>query len=255
MRASRKVMRASRRKQEQMSLLDATGTRPASKRGGRRKGAGRKPRGSRARASHAKRPALAATTPVHITLRVLAVMGVLRRRSMWSALRWATIALASKRDDCRIVQFSVQRDHIHLVVEAQHAKALSDGMRAFQISAARRMNAKLGRTGQVFADRYHAEYLTSPRQVRNALAYVMNNWRKHREDNGAASEWKHDWYSSSWTFFGWKEREGEHFLPLPPEGYESAMVWLPKTWLLREGWRKHGLISLHEVPGARARAR
>ena len=253
--AARKVERASRKKQEQLGLLDATGTKPASKRGGKRKGAGRKPSGTRARASHAKRPALKPTTPVHITLRVLAVMGVLRRRSLWSALRWATIALASKRDDCRIVQFSVQRDHIHLVVEAQHAKALADGMRAFQISAAKRMNAKLGRVGQVFADRYHAEYLTSPRQVRHALAYVVNNWRKHREDCGDASRWKHDWYSSGWAFFGWKERAGEAFVPLPPEGYEAPLVWLPKTWLLRDGWRRHGLISLHEVPGGRSRAR
>ncbi len=44
------------------------------------------------------------------------------------------------------------------------------------------MNQVLGRKGAVFTHRYHATALTTPTQTRNALAYVLNNWRRHNED-------------------------------------------------------------------------
>jgi hypothetical protein len=85
------------------------------------------------------------------------------------------------------------------------------------------------------------------------LAYVLNNWRKHRADRADVTrEWEVDWFSSSWAFAGWKEREGEVFVRWPPDHYESMAVWYPRTWLLTVGWRKHGLISLYEVPSQRA---
>ena len=126
----------------QVSWLDPAGQ-PLSKRGGKRRGAGRPPKGKRAGSPHKKRPAVRATTPVHVTLRVVSVIGSLRKRLMYHALRWATLALAAEHSDCRIVHISVQRDHIHLLVEADNAEALSRGMKAFQVSAAKRLNAAL----------------------------------------------------------------------------------------------------------------
>ena len=242
----------------QTSWLDSTGTKPRSTRGGRRRGAGRPPKGRRSGSPHKKRPRLRASTPVHVTLRVVSVIGSLRKRLMYHALRWATLALAAKHEDCRIVHISVQRDHIHLLVEADDEECLARGMKAFEVSAAKRLNAalkwKVRRRGQVFADRYHAEYITSPRQARNALAYVLNNWRKHREDRdlprkpGVAFE--HDWFSSGWMFAGWRERADEVFVPPTPDGFEPLAIWFPRTWLLATGWRRHGLISLFEVPSS-----
>jgi putative transposase len=83
---------------------------------------------------------------------------------------------------------SIQRDHIHLIVEAECRKALSNGVRGFSISAARQINKAITerggdrRTGRVISDRFHARPLTSPRAVRNALAYLLSNWRHHGED-------------------------------------------------------------------------
>jgi REP element-mobilizing transposase RayT len=227
-------------------------------RGGKRRGAGRPPKSARAGAPHKERPFLHARYPVHVTLRVVAAVGKLRRRCVYQAIREATLTTA-RREDFRIVQLSIQHDHIHLLVEADNKRALAVGMQGFQISAAKHLNAaiskgKLGprRRGTVFPDRYHAEIITSPTQARHALSYVVNNWRKHREDqHGPASTWKLDWFSSAITFPGWAEYGDEAFLWRGPPTYEPLMVFQPKTWLLREGWKKSGSISCSEVPSKR----
>jgi hypothetical protein len=108
----------------------------------------------------------------------------------------------------------------------------------------------------VFADRYHPERITSRKQARHALAYVLNNWRRHREDRAAfAQGWLIDPFSSAWAFEGWKELEDSPTLWKLRETYQPIPVWRPKSWLLSVGWRMYGLIGVHEVPGPRARAR
>ena len=173
---------------------------------------------------------------------------------MWLAIREATFVVAW-RSDFRIVHASVQRTHVHLVVEAEHRTALATGMKAFQISAAKHINAALRggdgkrRKGQVFADRYHAVILRSPRQVRNTLAYVLNNWRHHGEDRqGSAQAWLVDPFSTAVQFTGWKEREREGRFRVRST-YQPLHVWEPRTWLLTTGWRRRGLVSVYEVPG------
>jgi REP element-mobilizing transposase RayT len=188
-------------------------------RGGKRRGAGRKPRGGRAGSPHKKRPALNPRYPVHVTLRVVAAVGNLRRRCAYRAVREATLTTA-RREDFRIVQLSIQRNHLHLLVEADHERALAKGMQGFQVSAARHLNAEISggssgprRRGTVFPDRYHAEIITSPRQARNALAYLMNNFRKHHEDRIAPmSSWTIDWFSTAVLFPGWAEYGDAAFL-------------------------------------------
>ena len=90
----------------------------------------------------------------------------------------------------------------------------------------------------MFSDRYHARILRTPRAVRVALVYVLQNARKH----GAWVARRPDTYSSAPSFDGWKEQA--HNLA------ESRSGWLERarTWLLSIGWRRHGLIDPHEVP-------
>lgn len=153
----------------------------------------------------------------------------------------------------RIVQASIQRNHLHLLVEASNKDELAEGMQVFLSSMARRINRAVlcrsgnRRRGRVFADRYYPVPLTTPRQVRNCLAYVLNNWRRHGEDRDRA--WNVDPFSSGIWFTGWAERANAPLLFTPPENYVWMMTWLPKTWLLREGWKRYPLISLREVPG------
>jgi REP element-mobilizing transposase RayT len=174
---------------------------------------------------------------------------------MYKAIRWATLCTA-KREDFRIIHLSIQSNHLHLIIEAQNKTALAKGMQGFQISAAKLINdaiskrAPIRRRGRVFTDRYHARILKSPKLVRNALAYVLNNWRRHEEDRALVTKtWRVDPYSTGILFGGWTERQEKPYFALPPPTYESLIVWFPKTWLLREGWQRHGTVSLYEVPG------
>jgi hypothetical protein len=145
-----------------------------------------------------------------------------------------------------------------MLVEADNKLAMSRGMQSFMISAAKHINRahsdKLGlevrRRGAVFADRYHQEIIETPRQARHALSYVLNNWRKHREDRGrAARGCDVDPFSTGAHFTGWRERADE-LVWFGRDTYEPLVVYFPKTWLLSEGWRKAGKISLYEVPSA-----
>jgi putative transposase len=230
---------------------------PPKLRGGKRRGAGRPPKGERAGSRHKERPVHRASQPVHIVLRAVKAVGNLRRRRVCQAIREAT-RVAARRSNFRIVHISVQRTHVHLLVEAHDKAALSSGMQGFQISAAKHLNAAISqgrpgprRRGVVFPDRYHAVVITSPRQARYALSYVVNNWRKHAEDrNDVTRRWDVDWYSSGPMFSGWKEAGRRGFAGGRPPGLPPVVVSEPSTWLLRRGWKMHGAISCREVPSA-----
>jgi REP element-mobilizing transposase RayT len=243
----------------QGELLTADGLRPKSKRGGIRPGAGRPPKGPRSSSPHKRRTSFKPSVPIHVVLRVEASIGNLRRRSIYLAIQGATQVVA-KRSDIRLVHVSIQRTHLHLIVESDDRLALAKGMQAFQVSAARRINRAMRvegqepRRGRVFVDRYHAELITSPRQARHVLAYVLNNWRKHAEDEREerARDWLVDPFSTGALFDGWKERAQ---IPAWPDGYVSLLVHAPRTWLLTRGWAMHGPISCLAVPAATARTR
>ena len=269
------VRRPNRRPQQ--ALFDTAG-RPLVRDGVRvrvRRKPGRKPKGARAGSPHKARPELKPYHPVHVVLRVVEAVGSLRKRHMYKALREATIAVARRelhdlRDGAfRIVHLSIQRNHVHLICEADHKHALSRGMQSFQISAAKHLNRAVSvkglragvayrkamtarRRGTVFPDRFHQEIITSPKQARHTLGYVLNNWRKHREDRGGLpGTWKVDPFSTGVLFEGWKEREDALVYMPYRERYQPMVVYLPRTWLLRVGWRKHGLIGFHDVPSQR----
>jgi putative transposase len=225
------------------------------RRGGRRRGAGRKPKRARAGAPHKRRPEIKSAYALHVVLRVVPAVGSLRRRNLYKALREATI-VAAMRERIRIVHISLQRTHIHLLVEAENKQALARGMQGFQISAARNINTMLGdglyrrRRGAVFADRYHLEVITSPTRAHHALGYILCNWRKHGEDQqGLARTWLVDPFSSGISFPDWAELEGQAFMWPIRATYEPLMVRRPRSWLLREGWKRCGPpISARDVP-------
>jgi REP element-mobilizing transposase RayT len=219
-------------------------------RGGKRRGAGRPPKGFRSSERHRTREAFRANQPVHVTLRVEGAVGNLRRRDAYHALRRAMLVVAD-RNDFRIVHISLERDHVHLIVEASDKDALARGMHVFEIVAAKFLNKVITREtgrlrrGRVFGDRYHAVVIKSPKQMRNTLSYVLNNWRRHRQDEGVDSMfWDVDYFSSGPVFTGWDEG------PQPlPSGYQPLPVRGARTWLLSTGWRKAGSISLRARPG------
>ncbi|HEY4239826.1 MAG TPA: transposase [Kofleriaceae bacterium] len=203
------------------------------KRGGKRRGAGRPAKGPRPSERHKTRAPVTRHTPVHVTLRVVPLASSLRTRDLYRAIRAATIVV-EKTQAMRVVHASVQSNHVHLVVEADDQRVLAKGMQGFQISAAKQINRVLSRKGQVFGDRYHAHVLRTPREARNAVIYVLNNWRKH----GVRGNDEIDSYSSAEQFAGWREgtwtRAERWKLHVAP----------PRSWLLR----KVKDVSVFETP-------
>src|SRR5262249_36750210 len=148
----------------------------------------------------------------------------LRKQTIFLALRRA---LANTwREWFRVVHFSVQSNHVHLIVEATDRVALSRGMAGVSIRLARTINRAAGRMGRVFGDRYHARSLSTPREVRNAFAYVLLNFRKHLDRPAGV-----DPASSGFWFVGWKKAP----LPEPPSFAEDEPIPVraPRTWLAR----------------------
>jgi putative transposase len=214
--------------------------------GGARVGAGRKPNPGRRNAPHRARPRHFAANPVHVTLR--AAIRPLRSEHVFPTVCIA-IRSASQRDGerFRVVHFSVQWDHVHLIVEASDQRALSGGVRSVAIRIARYVNALLSRRGRFWADRWHGRALTSPREVRSALVYVLANFRKHARERLPPGV---DAFSSAFVFDGWRFT-GE--LPRAGPPFHRAMagyvvVSKAKTWLATVGWRRRGLLDVAEAP-------
>jgi putative transposase len=185
--------------------------------GGKRAGAGRKPRGARAGVAHRARSEWARATPLHVTLRMAPHVYNLRSRRSFRVIA-AALRLGGDRFDVRVVEFSVQGNHIHLVVEAPNRRALARAIQGFSIRVARGLNRMMGRKGRVFDDRYHARLLRTPTEVRHAIRYVLSNARKHAAERGETYSPSYvDPYSSA----------GAPDVALPPA----------QTWLLRTGKR------------------
>jgi putative transposase len=207
--------------------------------GGRRKGAGRKGAGRRPGVPHVARPEHAHRHPLHVTLRAGRGLASLRKQALFKELR-RSIKQAS-RLWFRIVHFSVQSNHVHLVVEATDRESLSRGAAGLSIRLARAANRAIGRRGSVWRDRYHARPLRTPREVRSCLVYVLANWRQHA--HGARGL---DPCASGAWFDGWRT-------PLPSDARsreldDATPVVSARTWLGSSGWRRHGLIDMREHP-------
>ena len=216
--------------------------------GGWRPGAGR-PKG-RATCSHQARPRFPASVPIHVTLKIAAGLPSFRRAAIMRVVR-AAIAAGGHRGDFRVVHYNVLGDHIHLVVEAAGATALARGMQGLTIRLARRLNARLGRRGRLVAQRYHARPLRTPREVRNAVRYVLLNGRHHAtERSEVLSPGWVDPYSSALWFDGWKSAirtDAPWLRALAKDGRPTAD---PHTWLLSVGWRRGGgPIDIDDIPG------
>jgi putative transposase len=207
--------------------------------GGTRPGAGRKPKGARAGVSHKTRAPLASRYPVHVTVRVREKLPSLRNERTFRVLQRA-FGAGCDRFGFRLVHFSVQSNHVHMLAEALDRRALSRGMQGLGVRIAKALNKHWDRKGTVFADRYHDRILRTPREVRHALVYVLHNARKHGK---RFTGW--DFFSSAPWFDGWREHIAESVKGLVRGTPPLAAA---RTWLLTAGWRRHGRIGLDEAP-------
>jgi REP element-mobilizing transposase RayT len=216
--------------------------------GGVRATAGRKKGLGRGNVAHRQRGEHRRWEPVLVTLRCR--LQSLRHEFVFPTVH-RVIAAANQRGEgrFRITHFSVQENHVHLLVEAESRRELLGGMRGFSVSFARRVNRLLMRTGPLLADRWHARVLKTPRMVRHALLYVLANGRKH-----GVTTWLVAPLSSAPYFAGFRQCAGRapcvvepRLLPLSVRARPPPIAE-PSTWLLRSGWLRRGLLSIHDEP-------
>jgi REP element-mobilizing transposase RayT len=235
------MSRAPRKKHVQMTLDRAR--KPDGKHGGWRPNAGRKKKpGS---VSHDTRELLAPRFPVHVTLRIVDGVGSLARDHLMKIIRAAV--KGSQKSWFRIVEFNVLSNHLHLICEAQSKSHLARGIQGFEVRAARRLNPALRRTGKLFAQRYHVRQLKTPKEVRNALRYVLLNRKHHNSEQKFAKYWIDPYSSAAW-FKGWAApimKNTDWKIELLAMERPTAE---PTVWLLATGWRRHGLLRFDEAP-------
>lgn len=174
--------------------------------GGRREGAGRKRKAARPLVSHKARPRHVARFPIHAVWRTRDDAPRLRRRDVMEAIRSALEA-GGARNGFRVVHYSVQGNHIHLVVEAADERALSRGMQGLAVRIARAVNRAAARKGRVFDDHYFSRELKTPAEVRRAVRYVLDNFVLHARLT-------------------------------PQTDTCAASLAPPRTWLLAVGWHR-----------------
>jgi putative transposase len=233
--------RATPRKGQQLSLPRTGGW------GGKRRNAGRKrASGERSRVQHVKRPPHKDRHPVHVTLRAKAGLPSFRQQRIHRL--FAEVLRDQRRrrykDDFRVIHFSIQSNHIHLMVEANTERVggrydpLRSGVSGLEIAFARRLNMLLRRKGKVWDDRYHRRDLKTPTETAIGYAYLFDNYTHHGE--WSYGEGVLDPRSSAWLFDGW---DGPHVT------FSDDDRWLwpvcrAETWLARVGYSKHGRLTI-----------
>jgi putative transposase len=212
--------------------------------GGKRKGAGRKRIAPRARVPHVRRAEPRYDRPILVTVRICDGVPSLRTASAWAAIV-RLLRKARGRFGMHIVAYEILRNHLHMIVECDHADSLERGMRGLNTRIARQLNKVFGRRGKLIDHRYHSRELCTPLEVRNALRYVFFNHAKHELKAGRRRPSAIDPCSSAAHFDGWRT---------PPEHRNRTKDFgtsPPRTWLLKTGWKRHGLLELDELPDER----
>ncbi len=191
------------------------------------------------------------TTPAHVTIKLSPALRSLRTKALVRTLE-RTFAVGCERSTFRLVHYSLQRNHAHFIVEARDREALGRGMMAIGSRLALAVNRVTGRRkGRVVADRYHSRLLETPREVQRALRYVLLNARKHAAGTmrrAARVDDVLDPASSARWFDGWNSGLTPKARNAPPGLMQRPAVARARTWLLRIGWRRHGLLDPAVVP-------
>ncbi|MCA1829689.1 MAG: transposase, partial [Myxococcales bacterium] len=177
-------------------------------------------KGRRPLVSHHSRPHFDKPTAIHATVRVREDVWNLRSQRCFRVVKQA-LHDALGRFGLRVIDFSLQGNHLHLILEADNSASLSRGMQGLCVRIARALNRLMERKGHVFADHFHSRLLLSPTEVMRAIQYVVDNHRKHYGHTGT------DPYAST-------------ALPAPER---DEVLARPVTWVLRGGWRRALLRS------------
>jgi putative transposase len=180
----------------------------------RKKGAGRKrvlP--GKPRLAHRVRQRIPYYLPVHVTWRIHHELPSLRTKQI-VAVAARAFGAAQARFGMRVTHWVVEGNHIHLIVEGISTAA----MKGLGVRLAKAINRRIGRTGRVIGDTYHAHALRTKSEVRHAVHYVLDNHQRH------TGRWHTD----------------PHYIAVDGCGseYWPDSVVKPRSWLLNNAWTR-----------------
>jgi REP element-mobilizing transposase RayT len=204
--------------------------------GGMRRGAGRK--NCTQTVNHMARERVDFKKPLMITMKLKKGLNGFRNRRMLE--KFKECGRESKTFGLHVLHFSLQRDHIHIFLEAKDNLSLGSGMKSLGGRMGRALRSMLGGKGSVFKGRYHLRVLHSPTQTKNALAYVLLNQSNHEKEVPRV-----DLFSSAAHFGEWKSLIGRCWqtklsrMTLDPTELPDHLS-RPRSWLASEGWRRAG---------------
>jgi putative transposase len=183
---------------------------------------------------------------MHITARARAGLPSFRAQRI-ARLIWLQMRRLNDKT-FQIVHFSIQKNHVHLIVEADDREAVIRKMSGFMISFAKRLNRQVlgNRRGKVWSDRYFRRDITRAGEMHSVLRYVFGNAKKHGLMPLDAPLL--DGLSSAWTFDGWDLKI------VPPDERLRWKPPRPRTDLLKRDWIAYGLLRVADGPRARATA-
>jgi len=208
--------------------------------GGRRENAGRK--NNTKTVNHMRRPTISLNRPMHITMRLKKDLPNLRQKRTLAA--FARRVHRAKDFGLHVLHFSLQSNHLHMIVEATTRRQLANGLRSLGGSFGKYLRRRKGGTGAIFHGRYHLRVITSARQMRNTLRYVLLNHAKHQRMIEHL-----DFFSSGFLFKNWRKLLGGKLNTIIateikiigernlPHDLWQACVSPPRSWIARYGWQ------------------
>ena len=205
--------------------------------------------------SHEARGAIDAKTPVHVTKKLVHHAGDMRakiatEKVIECLLAQRTRGLNGEGDArFRVVHYSIQSTHIHLICEAESEKDLSRGMHALSRRITHALNKLWNRKGKLWAERYHVVAVRTGRQMRRLLHYVFENYRKHNNSNVRNPHDEVDWEdpkkpdpcASLWYLRGWTVWGVDHRPPSEDADASSWPVSIPRSSLVESQGREQPL--------------
>jgi REP element-mobilizing transposase RayT len=148
------------------------------------KGAGRKAihdKGIR----HIEREVIKKDTVLHLTLKIEKNKANLKNKSILKALQQSI--KKARLLGLKVIQYTLEYDHVHLLVESSDKISLGKGMQSLGISFSKKINKIKKQNGKVFKTRYHFRKLSTPREIKNVLNYILGNGVKHKESSSIVS--------------------------------------------------------------------
>lgn len=131
---------------------------------------------------HTHRPVFKKPASLHLTIKIAKEKSNLKNKEVLSILKRAI--LNSRKMGLRVIHFTLEYDHIHLLIEAENNHLLGKGMQSFGVTLSKAINKLKKTSGQVYRHRYHFRKITSARQLKNVMNYIFRNGLKHGTSAG-----------------------------------------------------------------------